>query len=94
MEALKDTISAVMQGLEQKKKIAGDDTRDLLKKVLTKNELAHIKCNYFRKGILGILVDSSAVYYKLNLRKNELINKLGKELSGLQDISLRMGDLR
>ncbi|MDP2905694.1 MAG: DciA family protein [Candidatus Omnitrophota bacterium] len=94
MEIIKDTINAVMQGLAQKKKAAGDDTRELLKKVLTKNELAHIKCNYFRKGILGILVDSSSVYYKLNLRKNELIEKLSKELSGIEDISLRMGDLR
>jgi len=94
MEAIKDTINVVMQGLAQKKKIAGDDTRELLKKVLTKNELAHIKCNYFRKGILGILVDSSSVYYKLNLRKSGLIERLSKELAGIQDISLRMGDLR
>jgi len=93
MEVIKETINLVMRDLSQKKKISGDNTQELLKKVLTKKELAHIKCNYFKKGVLGIAVDSSVVYYKLNLKKSQLLEALNAGSFGVKDISFRMGEV-
>lgn len=70
----------------------GVSPEDLLKKALTKNELAHIKCNYFKKDVLGLRVSSSAVYYKLNLKKAQLLDTLNKQGAKIKDITLRMGD--
>lgn len=93
MEIIKDTIQGLMQEWAQKiQATKGADPQDLLKKVLTKNELAHIKCSYFKKGVLGLRVASSAVYYKLNLKKAQLLEKLNQEGAQIKDISLRMGD--
>lgn len=93
MEAIKETINLVMQELAQKKKFSGGNTEELLKKVLTKKELAHIKCNYFKKGVLGVAVDSSALYYKLNLKKNQLLEALNAGSVRVKDINFRMGEV-
>lgn len=93
MEIIKDTVNSLMQEWAQKIQAAkGAGPADLLKKVLTKNEMAHIKCSYFKKGVLGLVVASSAVYYKLNLKKAQLLEKLNQAGAQIKDISLRMGD--
>ena len=94
METIRDTVNTVMHGLSEKKRITGDGTTELLKKVLTKSELAHIKCNYFKKGVLGIAVDSSAVYYKLNLKKERILQVLNEGSLGVRDINLRIGEVQ
>jgi len=65
----------------------------LLKKLLTKRELQHIKFNYFRKGILGISVDSSGWLYHLSLKKEGLLISLQKNLTDLKEIHFRLGEV-
>jgi len=94
MEAIKDTVLNVMQRLKTKKTgICDDDPRALLKKVLTKKELAHIKFNYFRKGILGLYVDSSSWLYSFSLKKEGLLLGLNKKSSAIKDIRFRIGEI-
>jgi len=95
MEQIKDTIAQVMQGLQKKKTHpAKDDPGDLLKKVLTKRELEHIKFHYFRKGVLGLYVDSSSWLYNFNLKKENILRELNQRSRAIKDIRLRIGDLR
>jgi len=95
MEAIKDTVKSVMQGLKQKKTLkAEDDAEQLLKKVLTKKQLGHIKFNYFKKGTINVNVDSSSWLYSLNLEKEELLEKLGKYSSKVKDIRFRIGEIK
>jgi hypothetical protein len=95
MELIKDTVSSVMQGMEAKKAGIGEaDPQELLKKVLTKKELGHIKFNYFRKGILGLRVDSPSWLYSLSLKKEGLLLKLNKKSSAVKDIRFRIGEIR
>ena len=94
MEAIKDTLQNLMRTLKNKKKLSKDDPQALLPKVLSKKELGHIKFNYFKKGILGISVDSSSWAYHLNLKKEGLLAKLGKKLSGLKDIRFQLGEIK
>ncbi|MDD5196461.1 MAG: DciA family protein [Candidatus Omnitrophota bacterium] len=95
MEKIKDTLQSVMQDLVRKKGgVLGEDPESWLRKVLTKRELGHIKLQYFRKGILGILVDSSVWLYSLNLKKEDLLRKLKKCSGQIREIRLTIGEIR
>lgn len=95
MEAIKDTIKNVIYTLETRKsKSSPEDPQALLKRALTKKDLAHIKFNYFRRGTLGIIVDSSTWLYHLSLQKENLLAKLSKKSSTIKDIRFRLGEIR
>lgn len=92
MEAIKNTVDDLMREWEERKnKSLRDSPEALLKKILTKRELQHIKFNYFRKGILGINVDSSGWMYCLSLKKDVLLAGLQKDLPELKEIYFRLG---
>lgn len=94
MEAIKDTVSIIMQALKAGKAASVEvKTEEALKKVLTKKELKHIKLNYFKKGVLGIRVDSSSWLYQLSLEKESLLNGLRKDLAEIKDIRFSMGEI-
>lgn len=95
MEQIKQTIAGIMQGLKRKKAGRGKDDPALwLKKALTKRELAHIKVNYFKKGVLGLNVDSSSWLYNFNLHKEALLAKLRKGSARVKDIRFRIGEVK
>ena len=95
MDGIKDIVYGVMEDWAAKKEGAQTDSPPVwLKKVLTKRELAHIKFNYFRKGILGIWVDSSGWLYVLNLKKTQLLEKLGQTSNRVKDIRFKIGVVR
>ena len=95
MERIKDTIESVIKDLMVKKSGACDDNPEAwLRKVLTKKELGHIKLQYFRKGILGLSVDSSSWMYSLSLKKEILLNKLKKCSQDVKEVRFSIGDLR
>lgn len=95
VEVIKDTIDRIMQEWqEQRKRPAGDNPEVLLKKILTKKELGHVRFNYLRKGTLNINVDSSAWLYQLNLRRENLLAKLGKQSKTIKDIRFRLGETK
>ncbi|MDD2689125.1 MAG: DciA family protein [Candidatus Omnitrophica bacterium] len=92
METIKDTIKNVMKGFKAQKN--GDNPQGLLKKTLTKRELAHIKFNYFKKGVLGWNVDSSSWLYKLSLEKEDILQGLNKKNKTIKDIRFRIGEVK
>jgi len=95
MEAIKDTLLNLMQRLETKKTgICDAAPWAPLKKVLTKKELAHIKFNYFRKGILSLYVDSSSWLYSFSLKKEDLLLGLNKKSGAVKDIRFRIGEIK
>lgn len=95
MEAIKDTLQKVMRSWEAKIKLAHkEDPQILLKKNLTRKELGHIKFRYFKKGILGVDVDSSSWLYYFNLRKEPLLGKLQQQFDKIKDIRFYMGELK
>lgn len=95
MEKIKDTIESVIKDLMVKKSGAsGDDAQAWLRKVLTKKELGHIKFQYFRKGVLGLITDSSVWLYSLNLKKEALLEKFKKCSKEIKDIRFSIGDLK
>jgi hypothetical protein len=95
MEKIKDTIELVIRDLLTKKSGINDEGPEAwLRKVLTKKELGHIKLQYFRKGIMGLSVDSSSWMYSLGLKKEVLLNKLKKCSQDVKDIRFSIGDLK
>ncbi len=84
-----------MRGLKTKKGLLQPrDVERSLKKILTKKEIGHIKFNYFKKGILNIIVDSSSWLYQLSLEKDGLLAKLRKNLKNIKDIRFRLGEVK
>ena len=95
MDKIKDLIEDVIRNLTIKKlEDKGVDPEGWLKKTLTKKELGHIKFHYFRKGVLGVRVDSSAWMYSLSLKKVELLRKVKVYNPGIKAIHLSIGDVR
>lgn len=93
MELIKDIVSGLMRDLKNQKSPQGNPCL-LLKKVLTKRELGHVKFRYLRKGILGLAVDSSSWLYHLNLQKQELLAKIAmvKQSPAIKDIRFCIGE--
>jgi len=92
MEVIRDTIAQVMRGLEDKMQQNPQiDLWDLIKKILTKKELRHIKFRYFKKGVLGLDVDSSTWLYYLNAQRDDLLTRIGKYTDVIQDIRFYLG---
>jgi predicted nucleic acid-binding Zn ribbon protein len=95
MEAIKDTVTKIMQEAWQKKTLSpGNGPWAWLKKALTKRELAHIKVNYFRKGVLSLNVDSSSWLYSLHLKKETLLLQLKEKAPTLREIRFYVGEIR
>ncbi|MBU1869356.1 MAG: DUF721 domain-containing protein [Candidatus Omnitrophica bacterium] len=95
MEAIKDTIAQVIRNLAEKKSGTGkDDPETLLKKVLTKKELEHIKFKYLKNGVLYVSADSSSWLYAMNLKKEGLLQALTKESRLIKDIRFRLGEVQ
>ena len=95
MEAIKDTVASVLKKLTEKKSDTQDDNpEEWLKKVLTKKELEHIKFQYFKKGLLGVSVDSSSWLYMLSIKKEELLKNLKKLSGNIKDIHFSIGDVK
>ena len=93
MQSIKDIIPDILQGLKTKRH-ALTKPEALLKQVLPKRELGHVKFRYLRKGILGITVDSSGWIYQLNLEKPGLLAKLGKKSKAIKDIRFYIGETK
>lgn len=94
MEPIKSAINELMRSLTaNNEQAAGRDPEALLKKLLTKRELKHIKFKYFRKRIFGIIVDSSAWIYQLNLKKESLLSGLRNDIKEIKDIRFHLGEV-
>ena len=96
METIKTTVDNIIRDLCVKKEGASkiNSSEEVLKNALTKKALAHIKFNYFKRGIFSINVDSSPWLYKLSLQKESLLVKLKKEISSVKDIRFHIGAIR
>jgi len=93
MEPIKLSLEEYMRKLAQRNAPgAQDNLYTHLGNVLTKNELRHIKLNYFRRGVVGIAVDSSSWLYHLNLKKADLLQHLRKQSQEVRGLRLYLGD--
>ncbi len=94
MDSIKDIVIGVLRDCQTKKqRFNNQDPESILKKILTKREIEHIKVNYFRSGIFGIKVDSSAWIYQLNFKKQDLLIALKKNFPEIKDVRFSLGDI-
>ena len=92
-EAIKGIVENLILNWK-KEKDESFSPHELLKKVLTKKELGHIKFNYFKKGVLNINVDSSTWLYHLTLQKQRILSRLISESAKIKDIRFRIGEIK
>lgn len=93
MDTIRDVLTGLMQELKTRK-LPKNDPETILKKVLSKKELPHVKFRYLRKGILGLTVDSSAWLYQLNLQKQQLLGKLRKKSCPAENLRFYIGEIK
>lgn len=93
MEAVKEVVKKVIQGWE-KEKLVSFEPGELLKTALTKRELGHIEFKYFKKGVLGVGVNSSVWFYHLTLQKERILSRLNAECPAVKDIRFRITDIK
>ena len=92
MEKIKETIAGIMQDLAGKKEGAPTASPEaLLKNTLTNRERQHIKFKYFKKGVMGVSVDSSSWLYNFTLKKEHLLSQLRYKTDKIKDIRFRLG---
>jgi hypothetical protein len=88
------TVTQLMQQWQKERAPAGpQDPEQVLKKILTKRELGHIKIKSFRKGTLGIAVDSSTWLYALGSRKEEIADALRGANPSIKDVRFYLGEV-
>jgi predicted nucleic acid-binding Zn ribbon protein len=95
MEKLGSVIEGIVRDLTAKKSGKNEFSPECwLKKTLTKKELGHIKFHYFRKGVLGVRVDSSAWLYSLSLKKDTLLKMLKRVSPEVQELRFSIGEIK
>lgn len=95
METIKDVVKNLIRGWEEKnRRSLKDNPEVLLKKVLTPKEQEHIQFNYFKRGIIGVAVDSSSWLYHFNLQKRDLLAKLCELSCAIKDIRFGIGEIK
>ena len=72
----------------------GQDPQEWLKLALTKRQMRHIKVKYFRKGILGLSVDSSGWLYTFSLQKARIVRQLQEQAPLLKDVHFSVGEVK
>jgi hypothetical protein len=93
MERIKDTIQAVFKNWGAQRQRPQDNPEAWLKSILTRRELGHIRVNYFKKGVLGVSVDSSSWLYHLGLKKEDILSRLRQKIVAVRDIRLFIGEV-
>lgn len=95
MEPIRETVKFLLQEWESKKVSSPpEDPELLLAKAFPRKELPHIQFHYFRSGVMGVKVDSSARLYFLNLQKAAILKKLrDNSCSVVKDIRLSLGEI-
>ncbi len=91
MELIKDTVSSLLKKLQEKGGPGKPHPEDVLKNILTKRELGHIKVKYFKAGVLYLSIDSSGWLFNFNLKKQQLQEKLQAKLPEIKEVRLRLG---
>lgn len=89
MEHIRETLSGIIKDIEKKKTGKNNNLFMLFKKNLENKERGHAKCAVFSRGVLTVNVDSSAWLFRLSLKKEKLLKKLG-----LRDIRFRIGEVK
>jgi len=92
-EDIKNIINNVIKKIEKKGPGKKEKIYKLWGDVAGEMAMAHSRPIGIKKGILTIEIDSSTWLYELNIRKNELLLGLKKEIEGLKDIRFKMGDI-
>jgi predicted nucleic acid-binding Zn ribbon protein len=95
MEQIKNVIRCVVGQISARVSRSDCFTpEEWLKKSLTRKELGHIKFYYFRRGVLGIKVDSSAWKHNFLLRKEVLLQKIQKCAPEVHSLHFVGGDVQ
>ncbi len=93
-EQIGSTIAQLMDAWKHQRGGERDaDPEELIKKILTKKEIGHIKIKSFRNGTVGIAVDSSAWLYTLGMRKAAIAAALRRGNPSVKDIRFFLGEI-
>lgn len=92
MEKIRDTIATVLHSLQKPGGLGpAPGPEDWLSRVLTPQERCHVAVAYFRKGVLGLKVDSSSRLYHMMLHRQKMKEQLAAFCAEIKDIRFTVG---
>ena len=93
MQELKSVLKSVIKDMmARQEKLEPEKVNKAWKKIVGPKTFPHTKIVYLTKNKIQVNVDTSARLYELNLRKEE-ISKAVKNIIGVEDIRIRVGDI-
>lgn len=92
MDAIKNTVQALMSQWCIRRKPCKDSYGQYVKKILTNREIKHITLNNFKSGTLILYIDSSSWLYHLKLKKDQLLKRIQTDCPEVKDIRLFLGE--
>jgi hypothetical protein len=92
MERITDTIQRVFKDWEVQRQQPQNNPEALLKSILSKKELGHIRVKYFKKGVLALSADSSSWLYHLGLQKEDILFRLRQKTAAIQEVRFCLGE--
>jgi hypothetical protein len=92
MEKITDTIQRVFKEWEVQRQQPQNNPEALLKSILSKKELGHVRVKYFKKGVLALSADSSSWLYHLGLQKEDILSRLRQKTAAIQEVRFCLGE--
>lgn len=93
MDSIRDIIPQVIENLALKKPNSKRNINEVWK-IIAGDQADHSAVKDFQRGFLKVHVDSSARMFQLNLRKEDLVDDLKKEIPDLKDIIFKVGKIK
>jgi hypothetical protein len=95
MEPIREALRQVLEDLTHKKSCGGRvAVHERFSAILTENERPHAQAVYYRKGILGVTVESPHWLYYFSMRKKKLIEAMTAHVSDIGDMRFTVGKLQ
>ncbi|MBM3251322.1 MAG: DUF721 domain-containing protein [Candidatus Omnitrophica bacterium] len=91
MEQIKDVVSSVIKKLASSASGPGQLIGQAWQEAAGKKFIKHAAIENYKNGKLLVRVDSPVALFQLNLKRNQILEKLQKIDTGLKIIDLKLG---
>lgn len=95
MEQIKSIIGSVLEDIQKKRELyPKEGIEEVWLHCVRKNTAKHTKAHFLKKGTLFVNVENPAWLFELNIKKEEIIERLQKlSKNKIKDVRFRVGDI-
>jgi hypothetical protein len=94
MDNIKSIIGNVIKDLSNRQSKESDKLERVLKSILTKEEIEHIKILGEKDGKVNINIDSPAWNYQFRTKKRYILERIKDEMPRVKELQFRVGKIK